>query len=131
MTRADAIVEWLPPDGMTGRVDEFDPRPGGRMRLVLTYDDDQAVGKSAGNEDVVDTEFVALQPDRRIVQRVVFESADPEFAGVMSMSWLLEPVEGGTTVSIVCENVPSGIGADDHASGLRSSLHKLAAYVLR
>jgi uncharacterized protein YndB with AHSA1/START domain len=48
MTRADVIVEWLPPDGMTGRPDEFDARPGGRMRLVLTYNDEEAVGKSAG-----------------------------------------------------------------------------------
>jgi hypothetical protein len=38
-------------------------------------------------------------------------------------------VEGGTRVDVVAEHVPSGISADDHASGIASSLDNLAAYV--
>src|SRR3954464_194724 len=29
-----ALEAWLPPDGMTGRFERFDPRPGGSYRLV-------------------------------------------------------------------------------------------------
>ena len=35
----DALVAWLPPDGMTGRIEQFDARPGGVFRMTLTYTD--------------------------------------------------------------------------------------------
>jgi hypothetical protein len=35
----DALTAWLPPNGMTGRFERFDARPGGSYRLVLTYAD--------------------------------------------------------------------------------------------
>ena len=66
---------------------------------------------------------------RRIVQRVAFDSPDPAFAGSMTMTWSLDPVPGGTDVTIRCEDVPPGIDAQDHAKGLSSSLDNLAAYV--
>jgi uncharacterized protein YndB with AHSA1/START domain len=37
LTDPDALVVWLPPDGMTGRFEHFDARPGGSYRLVLAY----------------------------------------------------------------------------------------------
>lgn len=33
----DALKAWLAPDGMSGRFDRFDARPGGSYRLILTY----------------------------------------------------------------------------------------------
>lgn len=94
----------------------------GERRMTVT-------GKTAGNRDVTETEFVALQPDQRVVQRVRFDSDDPQLSGEMTMSWILEPSDGGTHVSFVCEHVPVGISESDHAEGLRSSLSNLAAYV--
>ena len=35
----EALMAWLPPDGMSGRFERFDARPGGSYRLVLTYAD--------------------------------------------------------------------------------------------
>ncbi len=35
----DALVEWLPPETMSGRFERFDARPGGSYRMVLTYAD--------------------------------------------------------------------------------------------
>lgn len=32
-----AWVTWLPPEGMTGHIYEFEPRPGGAYRIALTY----------------------------------------------------------------------------------------------
>jgi hypothetical protein len=67
-------------------------------------------------------------PDERIVQLVEFESEDPAFAGEMKMTWTLTAVPGGTNVAIRAENVPEGIGRDDHEAGLRATLANLAAF---
>lgn len=33
----ESLEAWLPPDGVRGRVERWDPRPGGGCRMVLTY----------------------------------------------------------------------------------------------
>ena len=126
----DALEAWLPPEGMTGRFERFDPRPGGSYRLVLTYADAAgAPGKATADSDVVDSRFVELVPGRRVVQEVDFVSDDPTFAGTMTMTWQVTAVDGGTRVDIIAEHVPEGISAEDHAVGLASSLANLAAFV--
>ena len=35
----DALAAWLPPEGMSGRFERFDARPGGSYRMVLRYAD--------------------------------------------------------------------------------------------
>ncbi|MEP9359338.1 SRPBCC family protein [Sphingomonas sp. KR3-1] len=124
----EALIRWLPPEGMTGEMLAFDARPGGGYRMALHYADDTP-GKTGEHSDVVETRFVALNPGRGIVQTAVFESEDPAFAGTMRMSWSLEPAEGGTRVAITCEDVPQGIRKQDHLAGLKSSLANLAAFV--
>ena len=82
----EALEAWLPPDGMTGRFDRFDPRPGGGYRLVLTYSDPSgSYGKSGAGTDVVEARYVALFSRERVVQQVEFVSDDPSFAGTMTM----------------------------------------------
>lgn len=127
---ADALVAWLPPPGMRGRFEEFDPRPGGSYRLILTYDDPAgAPGKATADSDVVDGRFVELTPSVRVVQVVEFVADDPAFAGTMAMTWELVPVGDGTRVEIVATDVPSGISAEDHAAGLTGSLGNLVRFL--
>jgi uncharacterized protein YndB with AHSA1/START domain len=131
---AATLMSWLPPGDMTGEALEYDFREGGRYRIALTYaasDGARAAGKSGGGTDVSQGRFVTLEPGRRIVQSVEFESDQPEFSGEMQMTWTFEPIAGGTEVSIVAENVPPGITEADHAEGLRSSLDNLAAFARR
>jgi uncharacterized protein YndB with AHSA1/START domain len=126
----DAIVTWLPPAGMTGRMERFDLRPGGSYRMVLTYTDPSAsTGKSSADSDVVEVRFIELVPGSRVVQAVDFVSDDPAFAGTMRMTWDVVPVDGGTRVDIVADDVPVGISAEDHAAGFTSTLANLAAYL--
>ncbi|WP_439578439.1 SRPBCC family protein [Elioraea sp.] len=122
---------WLPPEGMTARIDAFDARPGGTYRMALTYAgaDHATRGKTSQDTDVVEGRFVELVPDERIVQRVTFVSEDAAFAGEMTMTWSLSPTPGGTRVTITCEDVPEGIRPEDHDIGLRSTLSGLAAFV--
>ena len=131
LTTSEALVAWLPPDGMTGTFDRFDPRVGGGYRLVLTYEDPGAVGKSTRDTDVVDARFVDLVPPRLIVQAVEFVSDDAAYAGTMTMTWELTPVDGGTRVDIRAADVPPGISAADHAAGMAASLSHLATYLER
>jgi uncharacterized protein YndB with AHSA1/START domain len=126
----DALTAWLPPDGMSGRFERFDARPGGSYRLILTYDDTStAPGKATADADIVEARFVELVPGERVVQAVDFVSDDPAFAGTMRMTWEVTRVESGTRVEIRADDVPAGISAEDHAAGLASSLRNLAAYM--
>ena len=128
----DALAAWLPPDGMTGTFERFDPRPGGSYRLVLTYADaSRAAGKTTADSDIVDVRYVEIVSDVRVVQTVDFVSDDPAFAGTMTMTWEVTAVGGGTRVDITADNVPDGISAEDHATGLAASLSNLAEYVER
>jgi uncharacterized protein YndB with AHSA1/START domain len=128
----EALVTWLPPDGMTGRFERFDARPGGSYRLVLTYADASAArGKASADSDIVDARFVDLVPGVRVVQAVDFVSDDPANAGTMTMTWELAALDAGTRVDIRADDVPAGISAQDHAAGLASSLANLATYLER
>jgi uncharacterized protein YndB with AHSA1/START domain len=128
----DALLTWLPPAGMSGRFERFDARPGGSYRMMLTYADaPDGGGKTTADADVVEARFVEIVPGSRVVQAVDFVSADPAFAGTMTMTWAVTPVDGGTRVEVRADDVPAGISADDHAAGLASSLAQLAAYVER
>jgi len=132
LTDPDALAVWLPPDGMTGRFEHFDARPGGSYRLVLTYADASAArGKSAADSDVVDARFVEIVSGVRVVQQIEFVSEDPAFHGTMTMTWEVTAVDARSRVDIRAEDVPDGINAADHAAGLSSSLDNLAAHVER
>lgn len=128
----EPLTSWLPPDGMSGKFERSDARPGGSYRLVLTYANPSTQrGKATADSDIVDVRFVDLVPGVRLVQSVDFVSDDPANAGTMTMTWKLTAVEAGTRVNIRADDVPIGISAEDHAAGLASSLANLAAYLGR
>ena len=128
----EALTAWLPPDGMSGRFERFDARPGGSYRLVLTYADaSTGRGKATADSDIVEARFVDIVPGVRVVQAVDFVSDDPAHTGTMTMTWELTAVDAGTRVDIRAEDVPAGISAEDHAAGLDSSLANLGTYLER
>ena len=126
---ADARTAWLPPAGMTGRFDRFDARPGGGYRLVLTYDDVSAQGKSGANTDVAEVRFVAIEPPRRVVEEADFVSDDPRFSGTMTLTWTVEPHPDGARVTVAARDVPEGISEADHVTAMTSTLANLDSYV--
>ncbi|HEY0637043.1 MAG TPA: SRPBCC family protein [Pseudonocardiaceae bacterium] len=134
LTDRAALERWLPPEGMRGRIEHWDLRPGGGFRMVLTYlDPTGAPGKSSDATDVVTIGFAELVPPERVVQTAVFDSDDPAFAGTMTMTWDLTPAghgtEAATEVTVTAEGVPSGIDQTTHEAGIASSLANLAAYL--
>ena len=129
----DALVAWLPPDSMTGVVHAFDAREGGTFRMSLVYPEGDASsrGKTSERTDTFRGRFVKLTPCELVVWATQFESADPSFAGEMIVSWTLEPVGGGTRITVLCENLPAGMQPEDNEAGCRSTLEKLAAFLDR
>ncbi|MEV1079281.1 SRPBCC domain-containing protein [Streptomyces sp. NPDC050211] len=128
----ESLEAWLPPDGMRGRIERWDPQPGGGFRMVLTYlDATDSPGKTSDATDVVDVEFADLVPPERVVQRAVFEADDPSYAGTMTMTWHLVGAGDGTEVTVTATGVPPGIDQAAHEDGISSSLANLASYVER
>ena len=123
----DQLIEWLPPRGMSGRVLLFEPREGGRYRIELRYEGEGA-GKTSARTDVTSGRFVLIEPGRRVVMSVEFDSDDPRFVGEMTMTWAFAPEGGGTRVTVTAEHVPPGISAEDHEAGLASSLDNLVQF---
>ncbi|WP_159585530.1 SRPBCC family protein [Chelativorans xinjiangense] len=126
----EAVVSWRPPEGMKARIHAFDPRKGGTFRMSFTYPDTghRTRGKTSEHADVFRERFLELIPNERTVELVEFETDDPAFAGAMTVTTTMAPTFDGTKVTILCENVPSGIRADDHEAGIRSTLQNLAAF---
>ena len=128
----DALAAWLPPDGMTGRIEHFDLRPGGSYRMVLTYTDATgAPGKSSAAEDVAEARFTEIVPGVRVVQEIDFVSDDPAYAVPMIMTWQVDAAPTGALVTIRAEQVPEPIAPEDHLAGLTASLANLARYLAR
>jgi uncharacterized protein YndB with AHSA1/START domain len=127
MDRA-ALVAWLPPAEMTGVIRDFDARVGGGYRMSLFHPPDEHVfhGKTADKEDMVKVRFVELTPPRRIIEAVSFVTNDPALQGEMAMTVTFEDVSGGTEVTLLFENLPQGLRAEDNEAGARLSLEQLS-----
>lgn len=122
------LEKWPPPIGMSGKLHEIDAFIGGGYVMSL-YQIDQipsGPGKTTDREDIFRVVFDELLPGRQIVQRVVFDATDPGFTGAMKQTWTFQSFGQMTTVSVACENVPSGIRPEDHAIGLNASLLNIA-----
>jgi uncharacterized protein YndB with AHSA1/START domain len=123
-----ALVGWLPPAGMSGRMHVFDPRVGGGYEMSLFYpaEERRFRGKTADLEDRVRVRFVTLEAPRRIVEAVTFVSDDPAYGGEVTLTVTIEPVERGTAVTLAFEDLPAGIRPEDNDTGARASLEQLA-----
>ncbi len=125
-----AAAAWRPPAGMKCEIFEFNPHQGGSFKMAFIYTGTAhpVRGKTSEHADMFQGHFVELIPDERIVELIEFESADPAFAGGMTLTTNLIAVPGGTEVTVRCENVPPGIRPEDHQAGIASSLKNLAAF---
>ena len=124
-----SLARWLPPTGMTGQIAALDLRPGGAFDMVLTYTDASAApGKASADSDRVTARFTTVNAPHALAFDASFPSDDPAFSGTMRMTWRFDATPQGTRVSITADNVPPGISAADHQTGLTASLDHLAAF---
>lgn len=121
------IPHWRVPAGMRCHVHDFDAREGGAFRVSLTYDEPDAQGKSSAHTDTYHGRFVELVPDVRVVERLEFETTDPQMQGEMQVTTRLVPEGSGTRLDARHENLPPGVTPADNEAGWDDSLQKLAA----
>ena len=95
------------------------------MSLFYPEDERRHVGKTSAREDRVLVHFVTLEPARRIVEAVTFETNDPALKGTMTIEITFEPDAGGTRVTFTTSNLPPGLRPEDHDEGTRISLAQL------
>jgi uncharacterized protein YndB with AHSA1/START domain len=126
-----ALAVWMAPGDMTGKVHNFDYKVGGGYQMSLYYpsSDEAALGKTSEKEDRYTARFVELIPPTKIIEAITFDSSDPAFSGEMIMVVTFDAADGGTTVSILFEDIPSGIRPEDNELGTQLTLEKLARYV--
>jgi uncharacterized protein YndB with AHSA1/START domain len=129
---ADAVQEWMVPEGMTSQIHSFDGREGGTFQISLTYDVPTTAGKTKAQTDSFHGRFVKLVPDTEVVQVVEFETDDPTMKGEMTVTYTLADTadaDGGTDLTGVHENLPAGVSAADNELGWSMSIDKLAKLV--
>ena len=126
---ADAVQDWMVPDGMTSQVHSFDAREGGTFRISLTYDLPTTAGKTSTQTDSFHGRFAKLVPDMEVVQVVEFETDDPAMQGEMTVTYRLADADGGTDLTGLHENVPPGASPADNELGWSMSIDKLARLV--
>lgn len=125
---ADAVQQWMVPEGMTSHVHRFEGREGGTFRISLTYDQ-PTTGKTLPQTDTFHGRFVTLVPDTEVVQTVEFETDEPALQGEMTITYRLAETEGGTDLTGVHEHLPAGLSPDANELGWRMSMDKLAQLV--
>jgi uncharacterized protein YndB with AHSA1/START domain len=133
LTDPESIEIWQVPGDMTAKIHRYDFKIGGKYEMSLFYPDSERKmkGKSGGKEDKFKAEFIDIVPNKRIVQKVHFQSNDPGFTEPMTMQIDLEPENDGTKVTFTFRNIPHGIKPEDNEAGTISSLLKLAQLVER
>jgi tRNA-Thr(GGU) m(6)t(6)A37 methyltransferase TsaA len=126
---AEAVREWMVPDGMTSEVLEFDAREGGTFRITLTYEAPTTTGKTSTQSDTFHGRFVTLVPGAEVVQTVEFETDDPTMQGEMTITYLLAADGSGTELTGTHEHLPPGVSPADNELGWSMSIAKLARLV--
>lgn len=128
----DAVARWRFPAGMTCEVHEFHGVQGGMLRISLTYESEQRVGKTAGRTDTYRGRFAVLVPDELVVEVDTFESDDPALTGEMTSTIRLAEAPGGCTDLVAThEGLPASVSPEDNMTGWGQALDRLAALVER
>lgn len=130
LVQADAVAQWRFPAGMRCEVHEFDGVEGGALRISLTYESADRVGKTTGRTDTYRGRFTRLVPDELVVEVDVFDSDDPALTGEMTSTIrLTDATDGGTDLTAVHEGLPASVSPEDNETGWRHALDRLAALV--
>ncbi|PKR87921.1 polyketide cyclase [Pleomorphomonas diazotrophica] len=116
----DALASWLPPNGFTCTVHEFNPTVGGGHRMSFRNFTTGASHSFGGT-------YQELVPGERLVYTDSFD--DPGLPGEMTVTVSLTAVSVGTDVTIVQQGIPDIIPREACYLGWQESLRKLAKLV--
>ena len=116
----DALAKWLPPDGFTCTVHQFDPKVGGIFKMSFR-------NFTTGASHSFGGEYLELVPHERLRYTDKFD--DPNLPGLLEVTVTLKEVSVGTELNIVQEGVPDVIPPEACYLGWQDSLRNLAQLV--
>ena len=117
---ADAVAQWLPPNGFTCTVHNVDAKVGGTHRMSFR-------NFTTGNSHSFGGKYLELVPGERLRYTDTFD--DPNLPGEMQVTVTLKQVSVGTEVTIVQEGIRDAIPAEACYLGWQQSLRSLARLV--
>jgi len=116
ITRPDQMIQWWGPDaGPTLRAD-VDVRPGGRFSVVFRL--------LNGDEHNPTGIYREVIPERKLVF-----TWDLPGERESLVTFLLEPIDGGTELTLLHEHLPDEAERDSHEQGWRGLLDKLPDFL--
>ncbi len=117
---ADAIAQWLPPNGFLCTVHHLDAKVGGTHKMSFR-------NFTTGSSHSFGGEYLELVPGQRLRYTDKFD--DPNMPGEMRVTVTLKAVSVGTEIDIVQEGIPDMIPTEACYLGWQESLQKLARLV--
>ncbi len=118
LTQPEQMIRWWGPDAGPTLSAEADVRPGGRFSVVFRL--------LNGDEHNPTGVYKEVVPDRKLV----FTWEWPEMPERESLvTFVLEPVEGGTELTLIHEYLPDAEARESHEAGWSGFLDKLSTYL--
>ncbi|MGE0260017.1 MAG: SRPBCC family protein [Alphaproteobacteria bacterium] len=117
---ADALAQWLPPNGFVCTVHSLEAKSGGTFRMSFR-------NFTTGRSHSFGGEYVELVPHERLRYTDKFD--DPNLAGEIQVTVSLKKVSVGTELDIVQEGLPDVIPLEACYLGWQQSLRNLARLV--
>ena len=119
-TEADALAKWLPPNGFTCTVHQFEGKVGGTYKMSFR-------NFTTGGSHAFGGEFVELVPGERLRYTDRFD--DPNLPGQIEVTVVMKKVLVGTEINITQAGIPDAIPAEACYLGWQESLRNLAKLV--
>ncbi|MEI9407863.1 MULTISPECIES: SRPBCC family protein [Mesorhizobium] len=117
---ADALAKWLPPNGFTCTVHQFEGKVGGTFKMSFR-------NFTTGDSHSFGGEYVELVAGELLRYTDRFD--DPNLPGEIEVTVTLKKVSVGTEVNITQAGIPDVIPAEACYLGWQESLRNLAKLV--
>jgi len=117
---ADATAKWLPPNGFTCKVEQMEPKAGGKFRISFK-------NFTTGKAHSFGGEYLELVPHELI--RYTDQFDDPNLPGIIHVTVSLKPVSVGTEINIEQAGLPAVIPVEACYLGWQQCLSQLAQLV--
>ncbi|WP_095200689.1 SRPBCC family protein [Mesorhizobium carmichaelinearum] len=117
---ADALAKWLPPNGFTCTVHQFEAKVGGTFKMSFR-------NFTTGGSHAFGGEYLELVPGERLRYTDRFD--DPNLPGEIQVTVILKKVSVGTEIDITQAGIPDVIPVEACYLGWQESLRNLAKLV--
>jgi len=117
---ADALAQWIPPEGFVCKVHHMDARVGGSFRMSF-------INFGTGNAHSFGGEYLELRPNEYLHYTDRFD--DPNLPGEIHVKAQLRAVSCGTELHIEQSGLPDVIPVESCYLGWQQSLNNLARLV--